>query len=127
MSNTTKNPITGDLIQTKTVSDAYRDNFDAIFRKSSKDMLNSKSDQEQKDDEYESRRIFEMNEQRAFTVVVTGCRGCFHLHYCDNSGNQCMHESTPDSRDLRQTIYQQNKDAITPSCPMWAEAKPFIK
>ena len=31
----TTNDITGDSIQTKTVSNAYRDNFDAIFRKKS--------------------------------------------------------------------------------------------
>lgn len=30
---TAKNPITGDTIATKTTTDAYRDNYDAIFRK----------------------------------------------------------------------------------------------
>lgn len=30
---TTRNDITGDVIATKTTSDAYRNNFDAIFRK----------------------------------------------------------------------------------------------
>lgn len=29
----TKNPITGDSIQTKNISEQYRDNYDAIFRK----------------------------------------------------------------------------------------------
>ena len=29
----TTNPITGDKIQTKNVSDAYRDNYDLIFKK----------------------------------------------------------------------------------------------
>jgi len=29
----TTNPITGDSIQTKTVSEKYRSNYDAIFRK----------------------------------------------------------------------------------------------
>jgi hypothetical protein len=29
----TTNPITGDSIQTKAVSEQYRNNFDAIFRK----------------------------------------------------------------------------------------------
>lgn len=32
---TAKNDITGDTIATKTASDAYRDNYDAIFRKKS--------------------------------------------------------------------------------------------
>ena len=30
---TTRNDITGDVIATKTTSDAYRNNYDAIFRK----------------------------------------------------------------------------------------------
>ena len=29
---TTKNDITGDLIQTRSISQSYRDNFDRIFR-----------------------------------------------------------------------------------------------
>ncbi len=33
MSKTAKNPITGDLIKTKSSSDKYRDNYDLIFRK----------------------------------------------------------------------------------------------
>jgi hypothetical protein len=33
MSNVATNPITGDEIKTKVVSDQYRNNFDAIFRK----------------------------------------------------------------------------------------------
>lgn len=33
--NTSKNDITGDSLVTKTTSDAYRTNFDAIFRKKS--------------------------------------------------------------------------------------------
>lgn len=36
--STSKNSITGDLIHTKQVTDQYRNNFDAIFRKS-KDVL----------------------------------------------------------------------------------------
>jgi hypothetical protein len=35
------NDITGDSIQTKTVSDAYRNNFDAIFRKSKEVVVES--------------------------------------------------------------------------------------
>ena len=66
-----------------------------------------------------------MNEQRAFTIVVQNCKDCYYLHYSDHAGNMCLHASTPDSRNIRQVIYQQNKDAITPSCPMWSEAKPI--
>ena len=33
----TKNPITGDVIQTKGVSDEYRNNYDAIFRSNRND------------------------------------------------------------------------------------------
>lgn len=32
MTKTAKNPITGDLIKTKSSSDKYRDNYDKIFR-----------------------------------------------------------------------------------------------
>ena len=65
--------------------------------------------------------------RRFFMVVVERCADCFHLHYSDNSGNQCLHESTPDSRDLRQAIYQQNKNAITESCPMWDQSQQEIE
>jgi len=34
-----KNDITGDTIQTKTISDAYRDNYDRIFRKDKQSEL----------------------------------------------------------------------------------------
>lgn len=37
------NPITGDKIQTKTISDQYRNNFDAIFRNKAQSMLQSDS------------------------------------------------------------------------------------
>lgn len=36
MSKTAKNPITGDLIKSKSPSKKYFDNYDAIFRKSDK-------------------------------------------------------------------------------------------
>ena len=61
-----------------------------------------------------------MNEQRAFTVVVTGCMGCPHRIGCE-----CNHY--PHCANLVKSYrFHDNKDAITPSCPMWSEAKPFI-
>lgn len=33
MNKTAKNPVTGDLIKTKSSSDKYRNNYDLIFRK----------------------------------------------------------------------------------------------
>ena len=47
-----RNEITGDLIATKAASDAYRDNFDAIFRKKVKivvEVLCTSEEQEAKD------------------------------------------------------------------------------
>lgn len=41
MSNVAKNDVTGDSIQTKTVSDDYRKNFDTIFRKTKEGVLES--------------------------------------------------------------------------------------
>jgi hypothetical protein len=35
---TAKNPITGDTIASKPTNDAYRDNFDAIFRKTKRHL-----------------------------------------------------------------------------------------
>lgn len=60
---------------------------------------------------------------RYFEVKVERCGDCSFLHYSDESGNMCLHDSTPDSRDIRQTIYQQNKHQLTPTCPMWGETK----
>ena len=42
MSSTSTNDVTGDKIQTKNVSETYRNNFDLIFRKP---MLKSNQDQ----------------------------------------------------------------------------------
>ena len=47
MSKTAKNPVTGDLIKTKSNSDKYRDNYDKIFRsqkeKQHEDTINATS------------------------------------------------------------------------------------
>jgi hypothetical protein len=62
-----------------------------------------------------------MNEQRAFTVVVTGCKDCpfkrheFQFSYCDMV--------LPQMTSIE--LYANNYKAITPSCPMWSEAKPM--
>ena len=39
----TKNDVTGDSIRTKTVSKAYRDNYDRIFRKKKKAVKKEES------------------------------------------------------------------------------------
>lgn len=38
MTNVAKNDVTGDEIRTKSTSNKYRDNWDAIFRKNVKDQ-----------------------------------------------------------------------------------------
>lgn len=63
-----------------------------------------------------------MNEQRAFTVVVTGCMNCpFHTTstYNDTNVYDFCDEGGGDD------AFSKNKDAITPSCPMWSESKPI--
>jgi hypothetical protein len=54
-----------------------------------------------------------MNEQRAFTVVVTGCSNCpFDApHGCSLTNND------------HQIVYLQNVKAITPTCPMFEKSK----
>jgi hypothetical protein len=58
---------------------------------------------------------------RAFTVVVTGCSDC---PFADN-GDQldCLHDYK--TAALASNRWIQNVQRITPSCPMWNEAKPF--
>lgn len=64
-----------------------------------------------------------MNEQRAFTVTVTGCKNCkkanqsptTYLTECGLAGTIA----------LAQELGRMNYGAITPSCPMWSEAKPI--
>ncbi len=64
-----------------------------------------------------------MNEQRAFTVTVTGCKyGCQFFRDVDlDSVARCIHGYVNQVELVRQ-----NKDQLTNSCPMWSEAKPFI-
>jgi hypothetical protein len=65
-----------------------------------------------------------MNEQRAFTVVVTGCKDCPKTKYSMFTGNYwCGHDPNGVSASVH--IYDQNYSAITPTCPMWNEAKPI--
>ena len=42
MSNTAKNDVTGDKIQSKTNSDSFRDNFDKIFKKTVENLEEQK-------------------------------------------------------------------------------------
>jgi hypothetical protein len=65
-----------------------------------------------------------MNEQRAFTVVVTGCKNCpcVRIPYGDKL---CGHPEIDGSLQLYEDYYRHNKHAITPTCPMWNEAKPL--
>jgi hypothetical protein len=61
-----------------------------------------------------------MNEQRAFTVVVNGCRNC---HLADKENRLC---NTPNTTwNEARVIFVGNENAITPTCPMWNEAKPI--
>lgn len=47
----TRNDVTGDLVFNKKVNDAYRNNYDAIFRKNK--SQESQPESEQKDDQKE--------------------------------------------------------------------------
>ena len=49
---TTKNDITGDLIQTRSISQSYRDNFDRIFRNKN-DANEKKKDVEERSEPVE--------------------------------------------------------------------------
>lgn len=64
-----------------------------------------------------------MNEQRAFTFVVTGCSNCPSARIIKIGYGICSEITTAGIDDHE--IYKQNKDAITPTCPMWNEAKPI--
>jgi hypothetical protein len=65
-----------------------------------------------------------MNEQRAFTVVVNGCKNCPKSNYVFLC---CMADLLNDEDDnlASYRIFKQNENAITPTCPMWNEAKPI--
>jgi radical SAM superfamily enzyme len=60
---------------------------------------------------------------RVFTVEVTGCMNCpnklfdagYRIFYCTNHPDKYSHK--------RYDLYQQNKDQLTDSCPMWNETK----
>lgn len=61
-----------------------------------------------------------MNEQRAFTVVVTGCKNCPYF----DKDDMCEHPSiTPSNWRKAVDFVRQNKDTITPSCPMYDKSK----
>lgn len=62
-----------------------------------------------------------MNEQRAFTVVVTACKNCPAVSGLRGAGAYCSRANPV----LRFEAYMENYQAITPSCPMWSEAKPI--
>jgi hypothetical protein len=55
---------------------------------------------------------------RAFTVVVTGCSDC---PYASRKIDVCRLASL----FKWGIVYKQNKHAITPTCLMWNEAKPW--
>jgi hypothetical protein len=65
---------------------------------------------------YSSLRDGYMNEQRAF-----GCMNCFYF----DDDDMCEHPSITAFNWCKAVDFvRQNKNAITPSCPMWNEAKP---
>ena len=57
-----RNDITGDAIQTKKVSDAYRDNYDSIFRKNKKTDIEKFEDAILKDEYYDLDERYEDKE-----------------------------------------------------------------
>jgi hypothetical protein len=64
-----------------------------------------------------------MNEQRAFTVVVTGCSNC--PNYSDEFGTcklDCINKGIAGYRGDYNLI-KANEVSITTTCPMWNEAK----
>jgi hypothetical protein len=59
---------------------------------------------------------------RVFTVEVTGCKNCPSANpnaHCCTKNPAIDHESYV----AAYRIYQQNKDQLTPSCPMWDKTK----
>jgi hypothetical protein len=60
-----------------------------------------------------------MNEQHAFTIVVKSCNTCPYAKH------RIKHCNITISNERAGNCYTENKDAITPSCPMWSEAKPI--
>lgn len=59
-----------------------------------------------------------MTEQRAFTVVVTGCKDCPNTAYA-----KCYHPDVTDYFEQEENFIA-NHSQLTDSCPMWDEAKP---
>jgi hypothetical protein len=66
-----------------------------------------------------------MNEQRAFSVVVTGCKNCPEPYYDEAYGTYGCGRNDTSTIGKEFTLYKQNQNAITPTCPMWNEAKPI--
>jgi len=62
-----------------------------------------------------------MNEKRSFMVEVTGCWDCPNKGI-DFNVRCCLKVS--DSRKAWET-FAENKDRITPTCPMWIHSKPI--
>ena len=57
---------------------------------------------------------------REVTIKVTRCYECpFFQIEGRNTVNHCLNSSTMDSPTY---LYDQNKDGITPSCPMFAQS-----
>lgn len=67
----TTNPITGDSIQTKTVSDAYRNNYDAIFGKSKQKSDFEKSQLEIVSDPVSASKEWTEEEKQALQNALT--------------------------------------------------------
>ncbi|HET8687086.1 MAG TPA: hypothetical protein VFM18_10535 [Methanosarcina sp.] len=62
----TKNDVTGDSIQTKIPSDAYRNNYDAIFGKSKQKPEFDKSQLEVASDPVSASKVWTEEEKKAF-------------------------------------------------------------
>jgi hypothetical protein len=60
-----------------------------------------------------------MKEQRAFTVVVTGCSSCPNIR----RGEQRFHATCNATIFNSVALVRDNYQDITESCPMWNEAK----
>ena len=55
------------------------------------------------------------------TLQTTGCHNC-PARDSDRDGNSYCTESHADMIECRR-LYQQNNDQLTPTCPMWEQAK----
>jgi hypothetical protein len=66
-----------------------------------------------------------MNEQRAFTVVVTGCWNCHYSYDSDFSatGMNGWCGKYPRNQTHPKSLISDNYNTITPTCPMYKHSQ----